>query len=57
MLQVCVCVSALHRHVGHDPRFARVEKRGLDPQIGIEIGVLFSKKLKAIAKILINSDG
>ena len=26
-------------------------------QLGIEIGVLFSKKLKAIAKILLNSDG
>ena len=29
-----VCSSAALRYEGHDPRFARVEKGGLDPPFG-----------------------
>ena len=30
-----VCSSAALRYEGHDPRFARVEKGGLDPPFGL----------------------
>ena len=32
-----VCSSAALRYEGHDPRFARVEKGGLDPPFGIPL--------------------